>query len=270
MSALAVRARENRPFPGGSETGATGLEPATSGVTGRVGYDDDTRRTSLNEFICRRLLSRGGLRSAQLSQSSNRRLSHEWATKILSLQTETRPGSRDIAGGVCVASAHELERRGDAFVRVREEAIALSRRRWVFLTFAALAPPHGLPRPPRRPPRGRHPAQPRHDRRGLRRLGAGPRPRLDPDHAGRRRLCRTRLDGCACRFRRGQRRGRADLPPVATPYDRKARTTRCGTRVLELQRPETAGVSASLHLRGAVALTSGATKTSTGRVRPRS
>jgi hypothetical protein len=38
---------------GFSETGATGLEPATSGVTGRVGHDDVRRRTPPNGAICR-------------------------------------------------------------------------------------------------------------------------------------------------------------------------------------------------------------------------
>ena len=62
-------------------TGATGLEPATSGVTGRVG-DQDARRLSgaerphLQAFFAPR-----PTRSAWLSQSSTRRLGHEWATK---------------------------------------------------------------------------------------------------------------------------------------------------------------------------------------------
>ncbi len=34
-------------------TGATGLEPATSGVTGRFGQNDARRRTLLNGIICR-------------------------------------------------------------------------------------------------------------------------------------------------------------------------------------------------------------------------
>jgi hypothetical protein len=34
-------------------TGATGLEPATSGGTGRVGHNDARRRTPLNGLICR-------------------------------------------------------------------------------------------------------------------------------------------------------------------------------------------------------------------------
>jgi len=63
-------------------TGATGLEPATSGVTGRVGHNDAQRRTCLNGFICRHF-SRSRCRgSAWLSQSSNRRLGHEWATRL--------------------------------------------------------------------------------------------------------------------------------------------------------------------------------------------
>jgi hypothetical protein len=63
------------------KTGATGLEPATSGVTGRVGHNDVRRRTALNVLICRRFSCGGWLRSGWLSQSSDRRLGHEWATK---------------------------------------------------------------------------------------------------------------------------------------------------------------------------------------------
>jgi hypothetical protein len=74
----ATRDADLRAFRG---TGATGLEPATSGVTGRVGHNDDRRRTPLNVLICRRFSSRGWLRSAWLSQSSERRLGHEWATE---------------------------------------------------------------------------------------------------------------------------------------------------------------------------------------------
>ena len=63
------------------ETGATGLEPATSGVTGRVGHHDAPRRTPLNGIICRHFSYRDRLRSAWLSHMSSRRLGHEWATK---------------------------------------------------------------------------------------------------------------------------------------------------------------------------------------------
>jgi hypothetical protein len=63
------------------KTGATGLEPATSGVTGRVGHDDVRRRTPLNGPICRYFSPRRRTGSAWLSQSSDRRLGHEWATK---------------------------------------------------------------------------------------------------------------------------------------------------------------------------------------------
>jgi hypothetical protein len=56
-------------------------EPATSGVTGRVGHHDIRRRTPLNVLICRRVSFRGWLRSAWLSQPSDRRLGHEWATE---------------------------------------------------------------------------------------------------------------------------------------------------------------------------------------------
>ena len=61
--------------------GATGLEPATSGVTGRVGHDDVQRRASWNGLICRHFSLSWGPRFAWLSQSSDRRLGHEWATK---------------------------------------------------------------------------------------------------------------------------------------------------------------------------------------------
>ena len=63
-----------------SFTGATGLEPATSGVTGRVGHDDGGRRTPQNSRICRHFSSYRYTLSAWLSQSSHRRLGHEWAT----------------------------------------------------------------------------------------------------------------------------------------------------------------------------------------------
>ena len=36
-----------------NRTGATGLEPATSGVTGRLGHDDAPRQTPLNSLSCR-------------------------------------------------------------------------------------------------------------------------------------------------------------------------------------------------------------------------
>ena len=38
-----------------SETGATGLEPATSGVTGRIGCNNARRRTPLNRLLCRQI-----------------------------------------------------------------------------------------------------------------------------------------------------------------------------------------------------------------------
>jgi hypothetical protein len=62
-------------------TGATGLEPATSGVTGRVRHNDARRRTPPNGLICRRFSLSGRPGFAWLSQSSHRRLGHEWATK---------------------------------------------------------------------------------------------------------------------------------------------------------------------------------------------
>jgi hypothetical protein len=62
-------------------TGATGLEPATSGVTGRVRHNDARRRVTQNEPICRCFSAQGRASSAWLSQSCNRRLGHEWATE---------------------------------------------------------------------------------------------------------------------------------------------------------------------------------------------
>jgi len=63
-----------------NRTGATGLEPATSGVTGRIRHRDTWRRTPSNNVICRYFSPRRRLRSAWLSQSSTRRLGHEWPT----------------------------------------------------------------------------------------------------------------------------------------------------------------------------------------------
>jgi hypothetical protein len=40
-----------------SKAGATGLEPATSGVTGRFGRNDAQRRTPRNRSLCRRFLT---------------------------------------------------------------------------------------------------------------------------------------------------------------------------------------------------------------------
>src|SRR5437868_5604408 len=51
------------------KTGATGLEPATSGVTGRLGYGDGPRQTPLN----RRFPPRRHILSTWLSQTSKRR-----------------------------------------------------------------------------------------------------------------------------------------------------------------------------------------------------
>jgi hypothetical protein len=39
--------------------GSEGLEPATSGVIGRVGHNDARWRTPLNALICRRFSFRG-------------------------------------------------------------------------------------------------------------------------------------------------------------------------------------------------------------------
>jgi hypothetical protein len=64
----------------GISAGATGIEPATSGVTGRVGCNYAWRRTPPNILICRCLSALRSPRSAWLSQACNRRLGHEWAT----------------------------------------------------------------------------------------------------------------------------------------------------------------------------------------------
>ena len=58
-------------------TGATGLEPATSGVTG---VTKALRPASSNELICRALFALRWPRSAWLRGSFKRRLGHEWAT----------------------------------------------------------------------------------------------------------------------------------------------------------------------------------------------
>jgi hypothetical protein len=63
------------------KTGATGLEPATSGVTGRVRHDGSRQRFAPNGLVCRRFSSRAHGTSAWLSQPSARRLGHEWATE---------------------------------------------------------------------------------------------------------------------------------------------------------------------------------------------
>jgi hypothetical protein len=73
--------REDRRFAGSSETGATGLEPATSGVTGQFGGHDRRRRDPTNTAICRGFLQQRSYDTAWLHGSPNRCLGHEWATK---------------------------------------------------------------------------------------------------------------------------------------------------------------------------------------------
>jgi hypothetical protein len=88
--------------------------------------------TPLNIFICRRFLSRGRLRSAWLSQSSDRRLGHEWATKSC-LRGQQRASTRKICGATCRAEglAHPQGARGGGDVReeVEREPIAERHRR---------------------------------------------------------------------------------------------------------------------------------------------
>jgi hypothetical protein len=79
----------------------TGLEPATSGVTGRVGYNDAARRAPLNDVISRHFSSLGRLRFAWLSQSSDRRLGHEWATKPCLQRQRAAPGATTSPGTPC-------------------------------------------------------------------------------------------------------------------------------------------------------------------------
>jgi Bacterial regulatory proteins, luxR family len=58
--------------------GATGLEPATFGVTGRVRLGDARRRARSIDVICRPLLTLESSCTAWLSQASDRHLGHEW------------------------------------------------------------------------------------------------------------------------------------------------------------------------------------------------
>jgi hypothetical protein len=94
--------RENPASCGHSGTGATGLEPATSGVTGRVGPHDARQRTPLSRLICRCFSSPRHIVSAWLSQSSKRRLGHEWATETC-LDGQRNADARDVAGAACSA-----------------------------------------------------------------------------------------------------------------------------------------------------------------------
>ena len=96
----AARAPENMPICR-YFTGATGLEPATSGVTGRVRHHDAWRRARSNQLICRLFSPTRRFRSAWLSQTRSRLLGHEWATKYC------RPGQRRQAQVRCHGCAEE-------------------------------------------------------------------------------------------------------------------------------------------------------------------
>src|ERR671919_313209 len=61
--------------------GATGLEPATSGVTGRVGHHDARRRASLNGLICRHFSRVALPRLRMVEPIVEGGLGHEWATR---------------------------------------------------------------------------------------------------------------------------------------------------------------------------------------------
>jgi hypothetical protein len=64
----------------GPLTGATGLEPATSGVTGRLGCGDAGRRATLNDFTCSISFEPAPALSSGLRRPPVRCLGHEWAT----------------------------------------------------------------------------------------------------------------------------------------------------------------------------------------------
>jgi hypothetical protein len=68
-------------------TGATGLEPATSGVTGRFGCYDVQTRTAAIYVICRPFCALAQAVSAWLRRFSHGRLGHEWATGLGSTST---------------------------------------------------------------------------------------------------------------------------------------------------------------------------------------
>jgi hypothetical protein len=107
-------------------TGATGLEPATFGVTGRVGRHDARRRTPLNGHICRAFQLRSQARTAWLSQSSNRRLGHEWATKSCRHGQRTGWRTREIA---CAKTRIVFSFPSHRRCFVRADALALVRAR---------------------------------------------------------------------------------------------------------------------------------------------
>ena len=77
---------------------ATGLEPATSGVTGRVGGHDSRRRGPANTFVCRDFSRWHPHDPAWHRGSSNRRLGHEWATKCCLSSERTAAGGGVVTG----------------------------------------------------------------------------------------------------------------------------------------------------------------------------
>jgi hypothetical protein len=106
--------------------GRTGLEPATSGVTGRVGRHDARRRTPLNGDICRafQLWSQAG--TAWLSQSSNRRLGHEWVSRSCRHGQRSGWRTREIA---CAKTRIVFSFPSHRRCFVRADALALVRAR---------------------------------------------------------------------------------------------------------------------------------------------
>jgi hypothetical protein len=109
-----------------AKTGATGLEPATSGVTGRVGRHDAWRRTPLNGHICRAFQLWSPAGTAWLSQSSNRRSGHEWATKSCLNGQRSGWQTREIA---CAKTRIVFSFPSHRRCFVRADALALVRAR---------------------------------------------------------------------------------------------------------------------------------------------
>ena len=110
---------------------------------------------------------------------------------------------------------------GESLARFRGRAIGLLGRRWHLLTLAdARGPADRVPGAARLPARPRGGGGRGDPDRGVRGLVAGPRARLDPDHARRARACRARPDLRAGGVRRQPRRRRRLGAGVPLPHDR--------------------------------------------------
>jgi hypothetical protein len=97
-------------FAGTLRDGSEGTRTRDLRRDGRVRHRDAWRRTPPNGLICRAFLLGGQPGAAWLSQSSNRRLGHEWAT-ILPWQTTPRPWANRLTtsqGGavVCLCGSY--------------------------------------------------------------------------------------------------------------------------------------------------------------------